>query len=200
MGERDLDLSHKSYTNLHSLFRDNPTLWLDLCKNTFAVLLVGLVGLETVLGPHLDDFVLKDGITNGVPCHFSVSIDRCHLSILDFKLDFNVTAIKLLRLGSGLWPTHNLQSVSHVWGDQQIVGIDFKKWEHFDSEHVRYYCSVISAHTRLAFEGHGEGCNLVDTRLLTLGVEISITFLDLGALKASSAAQTHRFSLCVETH
>ncbi len=136
MREWDLDLSHKSHTNLNRLLRDHPTLWLDLSKDTFAVLLVGLVGLDTVLGPHLNDLVFEDCITNRVSSDLSIPIYRCHFGILDFKLDLNVTAIELLRLGSGLRPTYNLQSVSHVRGDQQIVGIDFKKWENFNSEHV----------------------------------------------------------------
>lgn len=75
VGEGDLDLSHKTHSNLDSLLRYHFALGFNWSNDTFTVLLDSKMWLNTVLRAQLNDLVFEDSITHLVTSHFSEAVD-----------------------------------------------------------------------------------------------------------------------------
>ena len=69
--------------------------------------------------------------------HLTEPINGGNLLVLDIKLDLDMASVLVHIFSCRLWPSNDLQRVAHVGRDEQIVGIDLKKRENLDSEHLR---------------------------------------------------------------
>ena len=114
-----------------------------------------------------------------------------------------MTAIYVLTLSCGLWPSNNLESVSHVGRDKQITWIDFKKWEYLNAYHFRYDCAVrvfFVRHAVRVVEGICECSKLIYARFTAICVEVADFVNHLSRCKTTSPTETHSLCLNIEVH